>query len=99
MSETWSVGIVMIAIVFVIVAIPCLFTGWLGYKMLKKLAYFPSKNPAIQMGIFLKLLIVEVVSITLLLVFYHVLADYSKDEIAPQVKYKTNRSLYHFSYS
>ena len=80
MSEAWVAGIILITLVFIIIAVPCVFIAFLGYKMLNKLAYFPSKNPAIQMSILFWLMIVEVASVTMLLTFYHVFADYSKDQ-------------------
>ena len=79
MSQTLWAGIVLISFVFIIVGIPCVFIAVLGVGMLNKLAYFPSKAPAVQMSILGWLLLVEVVSVTLLLLFYHVFADYGAD--------------------
>lgn len=76
MSETWSAGLILIGLVLIIIIIPCIFIGVLGSSMLNRLAYYPSKTPAIQMSIFFWLMLSEVVSITLLLMFYHVFADY-----------------------
>ena len=72
MNEVWRAGVILIVIISVIMAIPCVCTIYLGRKMLKKLAYFPSKNPAIQMNIIMWLVIVEIVSFVLLFVFYQI---------------------------
>lgn len=77
MSESWVAGITLITIIFVIIGIPCIFIAVLGFKMLNKLAYFPSKNPAIQTSIFFWLVMIEIVAFTMLMIFYHVFSDYS----------------------
>ena len=86
MYDSWTAGLVLVVIVFVVVTLPCVFIGILGYKMLNKLAYYPSKNPAIQMSIFFWLILVEVVSVTLLLLFYQMFADYSSENTKKGVK-------------
>ncbi len=70
-----SVALLFIIIYFVLISIPCLGVGWLGYKLITKLGRYPSKTPAIQMGIMLKLVIIEVVSLTLILVFFKALVS------------------------
>ena len=75
LGVTGTAGVLLVSVFFVIIAIPCLFVGFLGSKMLGKLAYFPSKNPAIQMDMFFWLVLTEIVSITLLLAFYHMFAE------------------------
>ncbi len=77
-SETLQTGLTLITIIFIMIAIPCTAAAILGYKMLKKLSYYPSKTPAIQTGIFLKLVFVEVISFGLLLIFYHMLETYAE---------------------
>ncbi len=64
-----------IIIFFVMIAIPCLGVGWLGYKLITKIGRYPSKTPAIQLGIMLKLVIIEVVSLTVILVFFKILVS------------------------
>ena len=53
--------------------IPCLGVGWIGYKLITRLGRYPSRTPAIQVGIMLKLIIVEVVSLTLILLMFKIL--------------------------
>jgi hypothetical protein len=64
---------VFIVIFFVLIMIPCVGIGWLGYDLLTRLGRYPSKTPAIQMSVLFKLVIVEVLSLTLLLIFFKVL--------------------------
>ena len=77
MGESWQAGLIFIAVISVIIGIPCIFIAVIGSKMLNKLAYFPSKNPAIQKSVCFWIILVEVAAFTILLMFYHVLADYS----------------------
>lgn len=68
-----SAATIFVLIYFIIILIPCLGVGWLGFKLITKLGQFPSKTPAVQLGIMIKLVIVEVVSLTLLLMFFKIL--------------------------
>ena len=70
-----SARIILVIIWFIIIAIPCIGTALLGRKMLNKLAYFPSKTPAIHMDILGWLVVVEIVAVTLLLTFYRVFQE------------------------
>lgn len=78
MSSLWISAITLISIILVIVGFPCIAVAWLGTRMINRMGYFPSKAPAIQMSIFLKLVVIEIFSFTLLFMFYHVFIDYSK---------------------
>lgn len=78
MSDVWLMGLVLNGIILVIIAIPCVGVCILGTKMINKLSYFPSKNAPIQMSILIPLMILEVFSATLLLLFYHIFVDYAK---------------------
>ena len=69
----WGASLVFVTIFFVVLAIPCIGIGWLGWRTINKLGQFPSKTPAIQTGILLKLIIIEIVSVALLLMFYKIL--------------------------
>ena len=76
MGDTWGPGIALIMIFLVLMAVPCTGAALLGYKMINKLSYFPSKTPAIQKSILVKLIIIEIISLTLLMLFYHAMTDY-----------------------
>ena len=68
-----STALVFIIIFYVLMLIPCLGVGWLGYKLITRLGRYPSRTPAIQLSIMLKLVIVEVVSLTLILLMFKIL--------------------------
>lgn len=70
-----SSAAIFILIFFVLILIPSLGVGWLGFKMIEKLGRYPSKTPAIQMSVLVKLLVVEVVSMTLFLAFFKALVS------------------------
>ena len=64
-----------IGIFFVVLLVPCLGISIIGYKMINKLGYYPSKTPAIQLSILFKLIAIEVASLTLLLIFFQIFAQ------------------------
>jgi hypothetical protein len=68
-----STALVFIAIFYILMFIPCLGVGWIGYKLITRLGRYPSRTPAIQLGVMLKLVIVEVVSLTLILLMFKIL--------------------------
>jgi hypothetical protein len=68
-----SAAVVFVCIFFVLVTIPCVGIAWLGKRMIDKVGNFPSKTPGIQMEIVIKLVFLEIVSMTLLLLFFKVL--------------------------
>jgi hypothetical protein len=69
-----STTLIFIAIFYVLILIPCVGVGWVGWNLINQLGRFPSKTPAIQMGIIFKLVVVELVSFTLILAFFKVLS-------------------------
>ena len=72
--EYWSEAYIFIGIFAVLLFLPCVVVAILGYQMIDKLGHYPSKTPAIQLSIFLKLVVTEVVSFGLILVFYRILS-------------------------
>ncbi|OGX05622.1 MAG: hypothetical protein A2Z88_09160 [Omnitrophica WOR_2 bacterium GWA2_47_8] len=66
-------SLIFIIIYYVLIIIPCIGTAWLGAKMMNAVGQYPSKTPMIQMNLVVKLVFLEVVSFTLLLVFFKVL--------------------------
>jgi len=68
-----KVALVFIIVFYVILLIPCIGVGWIGRNLLDKLGRYPSKTPAVQMSVLFKLIVVEVVSVTLLLSFFKAL--------------------------
>lgn len=68
-----TAALVFIGIFWAMMIIPCVGVGWLGWKLITDLGTYPSKTPAIQMGVMFKLVMLEVVSMTILLLFFKVL--------------------------
>ena len=75
MKADVSARVILVVIWFIIIAIPCIGTALVGRKMLNKLAYFPSKTPAIHMSTLGWLMVIEIVAVTLLLTFYRVFQE------------------------
>ena len=67
------VAVIFISIFWILLLIPCVGATWIGYKLITKLGRYPSRTPAIQMSVMLKLVIVEVVSFALILTFFKAL--------------------------
>jgi len=69
----YSTMIVFAIIFFILIAIPCVGIAWLGSRLINRLGRYPSKTPAIQMSVVFKLTVLEIVSWTLLLLFFKIL--------------------------
>lgn len=76
--ELVSAGLFFIIIFTFIVLIPCVLIAIIGYKMITRLGYFPSKTPAIHLSIVWQLISIELISITALLLLFYVLEDPNK---------------------
>ena len=64
--------LILIAIWFVIIVIPCVGIGFIGKRLINRLGKFPSKTSGITLNIMWKLIVIEVVSLTLILLFFKV---------------------------
>ncbi|MFA5088365.1 MAG: hypothetical protein WC552_04960 [Candidatus Omnitrophota bacterium] len=69
-----SAALLFIIIFSVLMAIPCFGVAWLGVRYINKLGNYPSKTPQIQVDIVIKLVFLEMVSFTLILLFFKVLS-------------------------
>ena len=67
----WREAFVFACIYGVIITVPCIIVAIIGSKMLEQLGRYPSKTPAIQMSIIWKLIITEIITFVLLLMFYN----------------------------
>lgn len=76
--DYWYEGILFIGIFFVIIVIPCFFVAILGYQTITQMGYFPSKTPAIQMNIFWKLVLLEVLTFGFIMLFYRLFSVANK---------------------
>lgn len=68
----WYEGFLFILFFIFIIGLPCFFVSYLGTKMINDLGNFPTKTAKIQVGILWKLLIVEVFSFGLFVLFFHI---------------------------
>lgn len=66
-------AVIFVGIFFLLITIPCIGVSWLGSRLINKLGTYPSKTPAIQMSIIFKLIFLQVVSWTLILLFFKIL--------------------------
>lgn len=69
-----ATSVVLAGLFFLGVNIPCIAVAWIGIKFFEELGRYPSKTAAIQIGICLKLLVVEIASFTFLLALFKVLS-------------------------
>ena len=60
--EYWTEGIYFVFIMLFLISIPCISVAIIGYRMITKLGRYPSKTPEIQMSIFIKLVVIELIS-------------------------------------
>jgi len=71
----WKEALIFASIYGVIILVPCLLVALMGRKMLKQIGQYPTRTPAIQMGIFLKLFLLEACAFGLLIGFYLAFTD------------------------
>jgi len=69
-----TTSLILIGIFFLAVNIPCIAIVWLGNKFFDQIGRHPSKTPAIQMSIVLKLAVIEVGAFTLFLALFKILS-------------------------
>lgn len=66
----WSEAFYFFLIYSAIIIAPCVYVGIMGYGMINEMGRYPSKTPIIQMKIFYKLVIVEIITFYLLIAVY-----------------------------
>jgi len=76
--EYWHEAIKFIAIFFLMIMVPCLVVAWMGYKMITKIGFHPSKTPFIQLSIVFKLVTLEVLTFAAIMAFYRFCATANK---------------------
>jgi len=67
-------SLILMALFFVGINIPCFVIAWLGSRFIEKLGRYPSQTPAIQTGVVLQLVIVEVATFTFILALFKILS-------------------------
>jgi len=70
--DLWTESLIFTAIYAALVIVPCFLIAMIGRKMIERLGQYPSQAPAIQLSIFLKLVVIEIISFTCLIGFYHI---------------------------
>lgn len=78
MDETIIAALMLIGVFIFVIGLPCVGTAFLGVKMVKRLANYPSKTPVIHLSVVSQLVVLELISFGLLLLLYHILADYGQ---------------------
>ena len=73
MGDSAGAALSFIGVFYAIMFVPCVGAAVLGTKLINKLGRFPSKTPVIQLGILFPLVVLEVVSFTMMLVFFKLL--------------------------
>ena len=68
--DLWSESLIFSSIFAFIVLVPCVLVALIGRNMIRQLGQYPSKTPAIQMSIFLKLVTIEVVTFIMMIGFF-----------------------------
>jgi hypothetical protein len=58
-----------------IVGFPCVSVAFLGTRLIDHIGQYPSKSAKRQMIVCIQLLIVEIISFSILAVFFHIFSD------------------------
>ena len=66
----WIESFILWIIFGILIIVPCVLVALIGRKMIEQLGMFPSQTPAIHMSVVYKLVIIEVITFTLLMIFY-----------------------------
>ena len=74
MEALGGTAFVFVLVFWVMMLIPCIGIGWMGKKLIDQLGRYPSRTPAVQMSVLVKLVVLEVVSFTLLAGFLKALS-------------------------
>ena len=69
--DYWIESLIFWIFYAIIIIVPCVIIALMGRKMIAQLGLYPSRTPSIQMSVCYKLIIVEVITFTLLIAFYH----------------------------
>ena len=72
--QYWNEGLTFIALVLVIVGVPCTAVAILGTRLINAIGQYPTRSARLQIGICLQLLAVEIVSFLAFAAFFKVFA-------------------------
>lgn len=68
-------SLIFLIMIIVVIGVPCVGIGFIGYHMMTRLGRYPSKTPAITLSVFIKLVVIEVISFALLIAFFRIFSD------------------------
>ena len=68
--DLWGESFIFAALYSILIIVPCVLVAWIGRDMITRLGKEPTKTSAIQMSILGKLVTIEVVTFTFMLVFF-----------------------------
>ncbi len=73
--EYWYQGFIFIGMILLIVGLPCTLTAIMGTRLIDEIGNRPSSSAHLHMGVCIKLLLVEIFSFGMLLLFFHMFSD------------------------
>lgn len=69
--DLWKESLIFALVYGVVLGVPCTLVALLGRKFIERLGTYPSQTPAIQMSILVQLIVIEVITFSCLIGFYH----------------------------
>lgn len=73
--QYWTEGLIFIGMFMLIVGIPCVLVAWLGTRLINYIGEHPSSSAKMQMTVCVQLLFVEILSFSVLALFFHIFSD------------------------
>ena len=68
--DLWGESFIFFAVYSVLIIVPCVLVAWIGRDMITRLGKAPTETSVIQMSIVGKLVTIEVITFTLMIVFF-----------------------------
>ncbi len=68
--DLWKEAFIFAIVFAPIIIIPCVLVALMGRKMIDQLGRYPTQTPIIQMSIFWKLVVVEIITFFCLIAFF-----------------------------
>ena len=68
----WGESFIFLSVYALIILVPCGLITIIGKKMINELGRYPSRSPSIHMSIFMKLVVIEIMTFACLLGFFKI---------------------------
>ena len=68
--DLWRETFIFAAVFAPLIIVPCILVAVMGRKMINQLGMFPTQTPIIQLSIFWKLVVTEIVTFVCLIAFF-----------------------------